>query len=90
MIRSANTCAAPLPATVVTFEPTPREFFEGDSAPARLMRLREKVEALPLYGVDRMVVLLLPLFAVAVPLFRIVMISLALSALNRLLEEATS
>ena len=24
-----------LPATVVTFEPTPREYFEGDSAPAR-------------------------------------------------------
>jgi riboflavin kinase/FMN adenylyltransferase len=46
-----------LPATVVTFEPTPREFFEGDAAPARLMRLREKVEALPLYGVDRIVVL---------------------------------
>ena len=46
-----------LPATVVTFEPTPREFFEGAAAPARLMRLREKVEALPLYGVDRVVVL---------------------------------
>ena len=45
------------PATVVTFEPTPREFFEGDAAPSRLMRLREKVAALPLYGVDRMVVL---------------------------------
>ena len=46
-----------LPATVVTFEPTPREYFEGDAAPARLMRLREKLEALPLYGVDRVVVL---------------------------------
>ena len=46
-----------MPATVVTFEPTPREYFEGDSAPARLMRLREKLEALPLYGVDRVVVL---------------------------------
>lgn len=46
-----------LPATVVTFEPTPREFFEGEAAPSRLMRLREKVEALPLYGVDRLVVL---------------------------------
>jgi riboflavin kinase/FMN adenylyltransferase len=46
-----------LPATVVTFEPTPREFFEGAAAPSRLMRLREKVEALPLYGVDRLVVL---------------------------------
>jgi hypothetical protein len=46
-----------LPATVVTFEPTPREYFEGDAAPARLMRLREKFEALPLYGIDRAVVL---------------------------------
>jgi riboflavin kinase/FMN adenylyltransferase len=45
------------PATVITFEPTPREYFEGGDAPSRLMRLREKVEALPLYGVDRMVVL---------------------------------
>jgi len=46
-----------LPATVVTFEPTPREFFEGDAAPSRLMRLREKIEALSLYGVDRVVML---------------------------------
>jgi riboflavin kinase/FMN adenylyltransferase len=45
------------PATVITFEPTPREYFEGGAAPSRLMRLREKVQALPLYGVDRMVVL---------------------------------
>jgi len=42
-----------LPATVVTFEPTPREFFEGSAAPARLMRLREKLDALSLYGIDR-------------------------------------
>ena len=28
-----------LPATVVTFEPTPREYFEGADAPARLTRL---------------------------------------------------
>jgi riboflavin kinase/FMN adenylyltransferase len=46
-----------LPATVVTFEPTPREYFEGDAAPSRLMRLREKLEALQLYGIDRVVVL---------------------------------
>jgi riboflavin kinase/FMN adenylyltransferase len=46
-----------LPATVVTFEPTPREFFEGAAAPARLMRLREKLEALESYGIDRVVVL---------------------------------
>jgi riboflavin kinase/FMN adenylyltransferase len=45
-----------LPATVVTFEPTPREYFEGSTAPARLMRLREKLEALALYGIDRVVV----------------------------------
>ena len=46
-----------LAATVVTFEPTPREFFEGAAAPARLMRLREKLEALSCYGIDRVVVL---------------------------------
>ncbi|HVN41433.1 MAG TPA: bifunctional riboflavin kinase/FAD synthetase [Steroidobacteraceae bacterium] len=46
-----------LPATVLTFEPTPREYFEGEAAPSRLMRLREKVEALGLYGVDRVVVM---------------------------------
>jgi len=46
-----------VPATVVTFEPTPREYFEGEAAPARLMRLREKVEALPLYGIDRLLVM---------------------------------
>jgi riboflavin kinase / FMN adenylyltransferase len=46
-----------LPATVVTFEPTPREYFEGAAAPARLMRLREKLDALALYGIDRVVLL---------------------------------
>lgn len=46
-----------LPAVVITFEPTPREFFEGATAPSRLTRLREKLEALTLYGVDRVVVL---------------------------------
>jgi riboflavin kinase/FMN adenylyltransferase len=46
-----------VPAVVVTFEPTPREFFEGPAAPSRLTRLREKLEALAEYGVDRVVVL---------------------------------
>ena len=46
-----------VPTTVITFEPTPREFFEGPSAPSRLTRLREKLEALEEYGVDRVVVL---------------------------------
>ncbi|MBT8083125.1 MAG: bifunctional riboflavin kinase/FAD synthetase [Gammaproteobacteria bacterium] len=34
------------PAIVMSFEPMPKEFFLGDSAPARLMRFREKHEAL--------------------------------------------
>jgi riboflavin kinase/FMN adenylyltransferase len=46
-----------LPATVVTFEPTPREYFEGRDAPARLTRLREKLQALARYEIDRVVCL---------------------------------
>ena len=46
-----------VPAVVVTFEPTPREHFEGSEAPSRLTRLREKLEALDSFGVDRVVVL---------------------------------
>jgi riboflavin kinase/FMN adenylyltransferase len=46
-----------VPATVITFEPTPREFFEGPAAPSRLNRLREKLDGLERYGVDRVVVL---------------------------------
>lgn len=34
------------PAIAMSFEPTPKEFFSGDSPPARLMRFREKFEAL--------------------------------------------
>jgi riboflavin kinase/FMN adenylyltransferase len=46
-----------VPAVVITFEPTPREFFERSAAPSRLTRLREKLQALELYGVDRVLVL---------------------------------
>jgi riboflavin kinase/FMN adenylyltransferase len=46
-----------LPTTVVTFEPQPREFFQPDSAPARLTRLREKLQAIEESGVQRVVVL---------------------------------
>lgn len=46
-----------LPAAVIIFEPQPHEFFAGDEAPARLMRLREKVEALFAAGVQRVVCL---------------------------------
>jgi riboflavin kinase/FMN adenylyltransferase len=46
-----------LPTTVVTFEPQPREYFQADSAPARLTRLREKLRAIEETGVQRLVVL---------------------------------
>lgn len=42
-----------LPAVVIVFEPQPHEFFSGDKAPARLMRLREKIRALLAAGVAR-------------------------------------
>lgn len=46
-----------LPSVVIIFEPQPQEFFQGEKAPARLMRLREKVQALLSYGVDRVLCL---------------------------------
>ena len=41
-----------LPSVVMSFEPTPKEFFLADKPPARLMRFREKFEALDTSGVD--------------------------------------
>ena len=46
-----------LPSVVMTFEPQPQEFFSGERAPARLMRLREKVDALFEFGVDQVLCL---------------------------------
>lgn len=46
-----------LPAALMSFEPTPREFFAKGTPPARLTRFREKFEALQRYGVDRFVCL---------------------------------
>lgn len=43
-----------LPATVLTFEPHPREFFAPDTAPARLTSLREKILLLDAQGVDHL------------------------------------
>lgn len=40
-------------STVMLFEPQPQEFFARGKAPARLMRLRDKVAALQRLGVDR-------------------------------------
>ena len=42
-----------LPTTLITFEPQPMEYFVPDKVPARLTRLREKLNALQRYSVDR-------------------------------------
>ena len=42
-----------LPCSVLTFEPHPREFFSPLAAPARLSRLREKLELLAEAGIHR-------------------------------------
>ena len=41
-----------VPSVVMSFEPMPREFFAKNNPPARLMRFREKFEALADYGID--------------------------------------
>ena len=46
-----------VPSVVMVFEPQPQEFFSGEKAPARLMRLREKVETLRELGIDQVVCL---------------------------------
>lgn len=46
-----------LPATVITFEPQPLEFFTPETAPPRLTRFREKMAALDDCGIARVVVL---------------------------------
>lgn len=46
-----------LPSVVIVFEPQPHEFFSGEKAPARLMRLREKAQALFAAGIDRVLCL---------------------------------
>ncbi len=46
-----------LPATVITFEPQPREYFSHSPLPSRLMRLREKLIYLNKCAVDRLVCL---------------------------------
>jgi len=43
--------------TALCFEPTPQEYFAGGSAPARLMRLREKYKQLAPLGLAQLVVL---------------------------------
>jgi len=40
------------PSMVISFEPTPREYFMGTAAPSRLQRFREKFDALQATGID--------------------------------------
>src|SRR5687767_4989983 len=42
-----------LTSCALTFEPHPREFFAGASAPARITRLRDKLALLASTGIDR-------------------------------------
>ena len=42
---------------VITFEPQPREYFQGDEAPVRLSSLREKLNLLANHGVDQVLCL---------------------------------
>jgi riboflavin kinase/FMN adenylyltransferase len=48
---------AGLPSLVITFEPQPMEFFCPEQAPARLTRLREKLEAIACCGIDRVLLI---------------------------------
>lgn len=46
-----------LPATVMMFEPSPREFFAPAHAPVRVLTLRNKLAALAQFGVQQVVLL---------------------------------
>jgi len=46
-----------LPSVVITFEPQPQEYFAPDRAPARLTRLREKLQAVAATGIERVLLL---------------------------------
>ncbi len=55
LLRQAR--ALGVPATVITFEPQPLEYFRPDEAPPRLTRLRGKLHAFARIGVDRVLCL---------------------------------
>jgi riboflavin kinase/FMN adenylyltransferase len=48
---TAKAREAQLTSCVLTFEPHPREFFAGDAAPARISRLRDKLELMEAAGI---------------------------------------
>lgn len=43
-----------LPATVITFEPQPQEYFAPEKAPSRLTKFREKLQALRRFSVNQL------------------------------------
>ena len=49
----ARAAAAGVPALAMLFEPQPQEYFQATAAPARLLRLREKLDGLRALGIDR-------------------------------------
>jgi len=49
--------AVGVPTLVIIFEPQPMEYFRPAQAPARLTRLREKLEAIEACGVDRVLLI---------------------------------
>lgn len=53
----AEACRLGVPSVAMVFEPQPNEYFSQDKAPARLMRLREKLTALFSAGIDRVLCL---------------------------------
>lgn len=59
VLEQVHNLARPLglPVTVVTFEPSPQEYFAAEGAPARLSRLPEKLAELAGAGVDRVLCL---------------------------------
>jgi len=42
-----------LPSVLISFEPTPMEYFQPDRSPARLTRLREKLQVLRRFSIDK-------------------------------------
>lgn len=46
-----------LPSTIITFEPLPREYLQPETAPARLMTLRERIAAIAEFGIDQLLCL---------------------------------
>ena len=46
-----------LPSVLICFEPQPMEYFRPQQAPARLTRMREKLEALRRFHIDRLLLL---------------------------------